>query len=533
MSFNKKRDRQNPPNHKQPLSLHLNRVVQTDLMHSTHVRTETPKTNAGRFALSSEGRFTFADSETIRILGVASAEELLAMSPQLFDEKYVDSVRRLEFRKALEIYGVAERFENQLKRPDGATVWISESASATPDDANRGVAYVGNLWDISELRRNQEADAQAQKLKILGKLAAGVAHDFNNILTVIKGYSEFLLETVATGKSVDNSQIEQIHRASVRAAGLTRQLLSFSRQEVPYIRLVSLNYILKDMEKMLRFMLGTRIGLTVNLDERLGNIKADSGQVQQIIMNLIANARDAITGEGAITVRTLNLKMNEEEASQLELAAGRYVLLSVRDTGKGIPAEHLDRIFEPLYTTKEPGQGTGLGLSTVCTLVEKYGGEIFVDSESGVGTAFTLLFPRVDGEASRSTGIYPVFGLGPATIGGTILIAEEDEVVRSFICQVLQRRGCNVVDTSSAGEALLAAEKIKKVDLLVTDLSMKYLSGPELAVRMRIIHPNVKALYLSGPIIPGASMAFPTLPKPFGGGELCERIVEVLTGERE
>jgi len=282
------------------------------------------------------------------------------------------------------------------------------------------------------------------------------------------------------------------------------------------------------MEKMLRFMLGHEIELSLHLDERLGNIKADSGQLQQIIMNLVANSRDAISGAGTITVRTLNLKMNEREAAQLGLSPGRYALLSVRDTGGGIPAKDLERVFEPLYTTKEPGRGTGLGLSTVCTLVEKYAGEIFVDSEPGAGTAFTLLFPRVDGEASRSTGIFPVFGGEVSQISGTMLVAEEDEVVRFFICEVLRRGGCAVVDASNAGEALLASEKIKRLDLLIADFSMRYLSGPELANRLRKHHPTLKVLYLSGPIIPGASVEYPCLPKPFSGSELCERIAEVL-----
>ncbi len=508
--------------------LPLNRLAPPELKHATHLHHDARQKASGTFALSQDGRYMIADSETVRIFGVASAEELSTMAPEVLDQRYVDTVRRLEFRKALQIYGIADGFENQVKRSDGTTVWISESATTSRDTSDQKIAYFGSLTDITELHRNQEADAQFQKLQVLGKLAAGVAHDFNNILTVIKGYSECLLEATASGKGIDSSQIEQIHRASVRGAGLTRQLLAFSRQEAPYIRTINLNYILKDMEKMLRFMLGHGIKLSVHLDERLGNIRADSGQVQQIVMNLVANSRDAVSNAGTITVRTLNLKMNENEAARLDISSGRYVLLSVHDTGKGIPAKDLDRIFEPLYTTKEPGRGTGLGLSTVCTLVEKYGGDIFVDSELGAGTAFTLLFPRVDGEASRSTGIFPVFGGEVSQISGTILVAEEDEVVRTFMCEALRRRGCVVVDASNAGEALLASEKIKRLDLLIADFSMRYMSGPELANRLRRYHPSLMVLYLSGPIIPGASVEYPCLPKPFSGSELCERIAEVL-----
>jgi two-component system, cell cycle sensor histidine kinase and response regulator CckA len=522
------KENRNPEKSTRLTPLSLNRLALPELKHATHVHQEAHKNASGTFALSPDGRYLIADSETVRIFGVGSAEELSTIPPEVLDQKYVDPVRRLEFRKALEIYGVADGFENQVKRADGTTVWISESATTTRDNNDERIAYFGSLTDITDLHRNQEEDAQFQKLHVLGKLAAAVAHDFNNILTVIKGYSEFLLEAAASGKRIDSTQIEQIHRASVRGAGLTRQLLAFSRQEAPYIRTISLNFILKDMEKMLRFMLGHEIELSLHLDERLGNIKADSGQLQQIIMNLVANSRDAISGAGTITVRTLNLKMNENEAAQLGLSPGRYALLTVHDTGGGIPAKDLERVFEPLYTTKEPGRGTGLGLSTVCTLVEKYGGEIFVDSEPRVGTAFTLLFPRVDGEASRSTGIFPVFGGEVSQISGTMLVAEEDEMVRFFICEVLRRGGCAVVDASNAGEALLASEKIKRLDLLIADFSMRYLSGPELANRLRKHHPSLKVLYLSGPIIPGASVEYPCLPKPFSGSELCERIAEVL-----
>jgi len=500
------------------------------LSHSTHIASDLTRGTTGTMQMCSDGRFVMADLTAARIFGFPSPAELLEAPQNAIEQAYVDSARRFEFRKALASFGAVERFENQILRPDGSKIWIRESANLV-QTAQGEFVYETSVEDITFRRASESSSQQIQKIEILGKLAAAVAHDFNNLLTVIKGYSELIIEQTKSD-SVYRPQLEQIHLATVRGAALTRQLLTFSRQDIPHLQNINVNAIIQDLEKMLRFMVGKQIQLSVSLDDRLGCIRADSGQIVQILMNLVANARDAIANNGVISLQTRNYKVTDHDALPLHIEPGRYVTLTVEDTGHGIAAENLARISEPFFTTKETGRGTGLGLATVAGLVDKFGGELFVDSELGVGTAFTVLFPRVDGQASLSTGIHPV-GITTTRIEGNVLVAEEDESVRKFICDVLRSRGGGVVDAANAGEALLVAERLKGLDLLIADYSLRYMTGPELAERLRVRHPLMKALYISSPIISGASFTEPALPKPFAGSELCERVTEILSGKTE
>jgi PAS domain S-box-containing protein len=515
---------------RQPFRVPSSGMHTLHLAHSTHVPSNAAAGESGALEISPTGRIIAADAVAARLFGFASAAELVDAPQEQIEDSYVDSVRRLQFRKALVAFGVAEGFENQIRRPDGSRVWIRESGR-TVSAPSKEVSFETTVEDITSSRSSELSRQQAQKTEVMATLAAGVAHNFNNLLTVIKGYSELIIEQGGPSE-VCRAQLEQIHLAAVRGAGLTRQLLAYSRQDIPYLRNVDLNAVLKDLETLLRFMVGKHIQVNLSLDDRLGCFQADSGQVVQIVMNLVANARDAIAREGMIFLQTRNYKASEPEARQLSIKPGRYIALTVEDTGNGIAPEDLARIFEPFFTTKEVGRGTGLGLATVVGLAEKFGAELFVESEPGVGTVFTLLFPRVEGAAaSRSTGLLPVTAPATGMEGLTILVAEEDEAVRQFVSDVLRRKECTVLDAANAGEALLLAEHARNVDLLIADYSMRYMTGPELAARLRARYPGLKVLYISSPVIAGASFTEPALPKPFAGSELCDRVIEILSGD--
>jgi PAS domain S-box-containing protein len=498
------------------------------LSQSTHVTASSAAKETGSFRISAEGRIVAADAVAARIFGFASEAELKNAPQDQIEDSYVDAVRRFQFKKALVAFGVAEGFENQIRRPDGTKLWIRESGRSVWMPT-REISYEATVEDITERRSSELSLQQGQKTEVIATLAAGVAHNFNNLLTVIKGYSELIIEQGGPIE-VCRAQLEQIHLASVRGAALTRQLLAYSRQDIPYLRNVDMNAVLQDLQTLLRFMVGKHVQINLSLDDRLGCFQADSGQVVQIVMNLVANGRDAIGGEGMIFLQTRNYRASDVDARQLNIKPGRYIALTVEDTGKGIAPEDLARIFEPFFTTKEAGRGTGLGLATVVGLAEKFGAELFVESEPGVGTAFTLLFPRVEGAAaSRSTGVLPVAAPSAGIKGAIILVAEEDEAVRQFVSDVLRRKDCTVLDAANAGEALLLGEQARNIDLLIADYSMRYMTGPELAERLKARYHGLKVLYISSPVIAGASLTEPTLPKPFAGSELCDRVIEILS----
>lgn len=349
---------------------------------------------------------------------------------------------------------------------------------------------------LEALRQSQEQLLQSQKLEAIGQLAGGVAHDFNNLLTVIGGYSDLLLRKLASDDP-SRPRIQQIHEASDRAASLTRQLLAFSRKQVLQPKVLDLNSIVPDIQRMLRRMIGENIELRTTLQRDLGNIKADPNQIEQVIMNLVINARDAMPSGGKLSIETANVYLDENYARHhASVIPGPYVMLAVSDSGTGIDEETQRHIFEPFFTTKALGKGTGLGLSTVYGIVKQSGGNIWVYSEIGKGTTFKIYLPRVDQAADHYK---PAAACELPKGAETILLVEDADLVRKLAREVLESSGYRLLEASQAKIALqICQEHKERIHLLLTDVVMPEMSGRELANRLVSLHPEMSVLYMSG-----------------------------------
>jgi signal transduction histidine kinase len=388
---------------------------------------------------------------------------------------------------------------------------------------------------VSEREKAEERLRQAHKMEAIGRLAGGIAHDFNNMLSVILGYSELAIETLEEGTAT-RSDVEEIRRAAGRARDLTRQLLAFSRKQILEPKVLDLNQTLLGMEKMLRRLLGEGIELTLLTHTAIGRIKADPSQLEQVVMNLAVNARDAMPKGGKLTLETRDAELDAGYAAEHpDVIPGPYVLLAVTDDGMGIPPDDWKRIFDPFFTTKPKGVGTGLGLSTVLGIVRQSGGHIWVYSEPDRGTTFKLYFPRHDPPADVPVTQPP--SAVPARGWETILLVEDDDQVRALARAVLVRHGYNVLEAPSPGEAVLVCERYPaKIHLLLTDVVMPRMTGRELVERVAPARSEMKVLYMSGYTddtivhhgVLDAGIEF--LQKPLTPDALLRRVHAVLSG---
>ncbi len=388
-------------------------------------------------------------------------------------------------------------YETTIRTKNGQSRTISWAFREMRNSHNKPYGRISLGRDVTEQRQLETQLRQAQKMEAVGRMAGGLAHDFNNLLTVIRGYCDITLARLSP-KDLVYSKVKQIEKAAGRAEALTRQLLSFSRHQVTTLRPVNLNALIRDMTKMLARLLGSDIDLRVRLDEGLGNIKADYGQIEQVIMNLIVNARDAMPIGGKLTLETQNLDLSDSNLSQrIGIQAGDYILLSVADTGCGMEQDVLEHIFEPFFTTKEKGKGTGLGLSTVYGIVNQSKGYISVKSAKGKGTSFELYFPRIGEKPPISENRQEI----PDRLSGTetILVVEDQPDVLKLTSETLHMYGYNVLEAPNAGSALLICEEYReKIDLILADVIMPRMNGVQLVKRIWKMLPALKVLFMSG-----------------------------------
>jgi two-component system cell cycle sensor histidine kinase/response regulator CckA len=389
------------------------------------------------------------------------------------------------------------------------------------------------------LSKSEEQLRQAQKMEAVGSLAGGIAHDFNNLLSVILSYSELLSEDLRPNDPM-REDLDEIKGAGLRAVELTRQLLAFSRQQVLVPKIVDLNEIVGGMEKMLRRLIGEDVELVAIAAPSLRRIVVDPGQIEQVIMNLAVNARDAMPQGGQLTIETAEVDLDEGAAAEHEgLERGRHVMLAVSDTGTGMDHATQARIFEPFFTTKDVGKGTGLGLSTVFGITKQSGGAISAASEPGKGTTFTVYFPVADLAVSAQRSSIPPPGRHPLRGSETILLVEDEASVRALARTILRKYGYTVLEAQSGGDALLLCEQHPAtIDLLLTDVVMPRMSGRQLAERFAAIRPQMKVLYMSGYTddavlrhgVVESTSAF--IQKPITPEPLARKLREVLDSPR-
>jgi two-component system, cell cycle sensor histidine kinase and response regulator CckA len=390
-------------------------------------------------------------------------------------------------------------WETERLRRNGASFPALLNATAVKDGEGQVICYAVNVQDLTERRRAEEQVRQAQKMEAVGRLAGGVAHDFNNMMMIIMGFSDFLLTTLPQDDP-RWADADEIRKAAERAMQLTRQLLGFGRQQLTARSVLSLNEVVAGMERMLRPLLGEDIRLVTRLSVGLGAVEADYGQLEQVVMNLTLNARDAMRSGGRLTIETLDIDLPEGYAYRhigIDIPAGQYVMLVVADTGHGMSAEVKGRLFEPFFTTKPTTQNTGLGLATVYGIVVQSGGYIWVDSEAGKGTAFKICFPRVDPEAES---VPPPARSRERTEGSeTILLVEDEQAVRTVATRVLRNQGYFVLPACNGEEALSIADQVNgAIDLVLTDVIMPDMAGPAMVRQILEKWSGIRIVYMSG-----------------------------------
>jgi len=484
-----------------------------------------------------DGTILYGSPATTRLLGYDLAEFVGRNAMELIHPDDRTAVL-LRLQEATAAPRARVHVAARVRHKNGSWRYLEGVFTNLLDDPSVA-AIVNNYRDVTDRRILEEQVVLSQKMEAIGRLAGGVAHDFNNILTAIGGYTDLLLADLAPDDQ-RRRDVEEIYRAAERAAALTQQLLAFSRRQVLQPKVINLNALVPEVEKMLRRLIGEDILFATVLPPRLGNVRADPGQLEQVIVNLAVNARDAMPDGGRLTIETRNVELDESYAADHpSVRPGRYVMLAVTDTGVGMDEETKARIFEPFFTTKVRGKGTGLGLATVYGIVQQTGGHIWPYSERGQGTTMRVYLPRVDEPADP---IERPGDVAPETLRGseTILLVEDEAPVRAVTRQLLQRNGYTVLEAPDGPTALALVDGEKgsqHVDLLLTDVIMPGMSGRELAKQLKARRPEVRALFMSGytddavvrhgMLEPGLAY----LEKPFRPTALLRKVREVLHKE--
>jgi two-component system, cell cycle sensor histidine kinase and response regulator CckA len=444
----------------------------------------------------------------------------------------------------------SRQVEKRYVTKQGESVWVLLSETLERDATGRPLYFISQMQDTTERKKAEEAVRvgeeqlrRSQRLEAVGQLAGGVAHDFNNLLNVIMSYTALLREQMEP-TDPRGDDVHQIDKAATRAATLTRQLLAFSRRQILRPQAFGLNRTITDLEPMLRPLLAEDIKLVTTLDPNLRCVCADPGQIEQVLMNLVVNARDAMPDGGTVSITTANVELDDAHAARHPTATappGQYVMLAVSDTGCGMDGGTQAKMFEPFFTTKEQGKGTGLGLSTVYGIVKQSGGAIWCYSEPGLGTTFKVFLPSTDGIPDGGANDELLTGNADHTSGGseTVLVVEDDEAVRHMVRRILTERGYRVQEAGDGASALRVWEESSDpIDLIVTDIVMPELGGPELARRVHARHPRLPILYMSGYTEDAAlRQSFlerdtPFIQKPFAPRALAKCVRDILDRSR-
>jgi PAS domain S-box-containing protein len=485
------------------------------------------------YTTDKEGRFTYI-SPVVEQITMYKVKELMGRHFSTFifpgDLPLVED----NFRSVLS--GNSETNEFRVVDKNKQTLYIRTYAQLLVEN-DQSAGIIGVFTDITEHKRLQDQLHQAQKMESVGRLASGVSHDFNNLLTVIIGYCEMLSDDTKNNPTT-NSMVKGISRAAERAASLTRQLLAFSRKQIIQPKRLNINEQIVNLEKMLRRLIGEHITLITRQEAEPGIIKVDPAQLEQVLMNLAVNARDAMPGGGKLTIETSNIYLDETYCRlHSEVTPGDYVMLSISDTGCGMDEKTEENIFEPFFTTKEPGKGTGLGLSTVYGIVKQSGGHIGFYSQLNKGTTFNIYFPMTaDTETSEHKTIEEEF-IEPTAVEGSesLLVVEDQDHLREMMVESLKLYGYSVHAAQDGAEALeICQQKKQSFDLLITDVVMPEMNGKELAEKIARQSPGIKTLYISGYaedaigdhniLLEGLSF----LPKPFSPTALAQKVRYIL-----
>ena len=479
-------------------------------------------------------KFLQANQAFLDMLGYTE-EELLGMnvSEVIHPDDWKDHLPVAEqvLKGELDFFQIEARYLHK----QGHEIWSLTSVSVIRDSTGKILFSLGQYIDLTERRKLEEQFQQAQKMEAVGRLAGGVAHDFNNLLMVMRGYTELMLGRLSANDPL-RSNAEEIQKAADRATSLTQQLLAFSRKQVMQPKVFDLNAVVAETEKMLRRLIGEDIELATLLGPELGRVKADPGQIEQVILNLAVNARDAMPQGGKLVMETANVELTQAFARQHPgVTPGPHVMLAMSDTGVGMDAETQARIFEPFFTTKEKGKGTGLGLATVYGIVKQSGGYIWVYSEAGQGTTFEIYLPRVEDAVTADQEEHAVSQ--PPSGSETVLLVEDEEPVRKLAREFLESSGYTVLEAEDPVEAMHLSDRHQgPIHLMVTDVVMPKMSGHELAQQMASVRPEMKVLYVSGYTddalgqygVPTQDSFF--LQKPFSLDTLARKMRTLLEG---